>query len=94
MTSPSRIATPALLHPAHGLGMTAESVFEGVAGGDMPGPGQFRSGVRLLLGAGLIVQTGTRVLDTGAGPDVTVAVFELTAEGRQRWVGWVEAHPA
>lgn len=34
------VTTP--LHPAHGLGMTAESVFEGVAGGDMPGPGQFR----------------------------------------------------
>lgn len=31
------------------------------------------------------------ILDTGAGPDVTVPVFELTAEGRERWVGWVEA---
>jgi hypothetical protein len=75
-------------HPCHGLGMAAESCFEDIAVGIMPGPDQNRSGIRLLLGAGLIMLTGTKVLDVGAGPDLRVSVYGLTMEGFSRWQKW------
>lgn len=60
----------------------AEGLLSDIAGGYVPGPGQFRSLIRQLSAAGLIVESGTKTLAMGVGPAVRVPVYALTSEGR------------
>lgn len=59
----------------------AEGLLSDIAAGYVPGPNQFRSLIRQLSAAGLIVESGTKTLAMGVGPEVRVPVYGLTDEG-------------
>lgn len=59
----------------------AEGLLSDIAAGYVPGPNQFRSLIRQLSAAGLIVESGTKTLAMGVGPEVRVPVYALTSEG-------------
>lgn len=53
-----------------------------IEAGYVPGPGQFLGLVRELLADGLIAREGSKVLDMGVGPEISVPVYGVTLAGR------------